>query len=178
MSEVVQEVAKLPMGLRQWLYKFVWYLIRADHWITDAELEALREAMRWVRKEDMNRLEALAAKLGSDFPLEAPSGISDEQARLMWMEVVRVAVIDGKLAIVEMNLIERAGQALGFGSQALEQALILAQEMAKKKLEELLQQPPERNFFRRSEDRSFDPSGQEDLDRLVFNLGSSSRVAQ
>ncbi len=170
---IVFQVTQLPHELRQWLYMLIWRLIKCDHWISIAEMDALHEAMRWVRKKDM---EKLAQKLSSDFPLEPPSGISDEQAKLMWMEIVRVAAVDGKVSLAQMCLIEQAGRVLGFSEAAILKALGLAEKLAKKKLKELLRKPNKANFFRRLDDLDYDPTGQRDLNLLLFRFGTPNRV--
>lgn len=123
-------VHELSYEERKWLYVAIWKLIVVDGRVTSEEFEDLRQAMSFVRKDEMEALEAQAEKDLKPFNPGNLEGLSFERALVMMLEMLRVASIDGELALEEQAYIEGFAHLLGFASdQAKQTFLDLGQEM-------------------------------------------------
>ncbi|OGH04428.1 MAG: hypothetical protein A2600_04005 [Candidatus Lambdaproteobacteria bacterium RIFOXYD1_FULL_56_27] len=107
-------IKDLHVEERKWLYTAIWKVVVVDKHVSAEEFEDLREAMNWVRQEEMEELEKQAVEKYSLCPLEPLPRLSFEKAFLMINEVIRVATEDRELLISEQELIEHFARLLGF----------------------------------------------------------------
>ena len=129
MDEFLTGIDKLNFEERRWLYLVIWRMILSDERVDEEEYSDLREAMRWVRKSEMEELERLAKSMDDDLPLEPLENLTADKAITLLMEIVRVAAIDGQLAIIEISIIEKVGKLLGFDESALKRVGVYAQQL-------------------------------------------------
>ncbi|MDX2469659.1 MAG: hypothetical protein QNL04_03665 [SAR324 cluster bacterium] len=113
------------------MYFVIWKVIFADGWVSAEECEALKTAMLWVSKAEIESLEKADPNCAEYNFYHPPKGISNDKAQIMIIEIIRVGTLDGDLALIEMAMVEKAAQMLGFGEEAIVSLLAYAASLAR-----------------------------------------------
>ena len=122
--------SSLTKDERKWMYFVIWKVIFADGWVSDEECEALKTAMLRVNKKEVEELGQNDPNKIDYYFSHPPKGISNDKAKVMIIEIIRVGTLDGDLAFIEMEMVEKAAQMLGFGEDAIESLLAYAVSLA------------------------------------------------
>ncbi|MDX2470058.1 MAG: hypothetical protein QNL04_05720 [SAR324 cluster bacterium] len=115
---------------KEWLYLVIWKLIISDGWVSPEESTIFIDALNWVTKDEMTAIEEKAGSIGDEIPIEPLADLDHKKAGTMLCEIIRIAAIDGVLALGEVKIIEQAAKLLHFDTETELNALKLAQQYA------------------------------------------------
>ena len=123
-------IEHLNQAEKEWLYLVIWKLIVSDGWVSPEESTIFVDALHWVSRDEMSAIEEKATALGDQIPIEPLADLDHKKAGTMLCEIIRIAAIDGVLALGEVKIIEKAAKLLQFDEESELNALQIAQQYA------------------------------------------------